>query len=111
LFRWKLVVPTGVQAEGAAGGKATTALHDGVVGGGVMDDGIGRGSGEMRMVEAARRTESSGMVRGVGSGRQRRHGKRRRRCGVAPLVVGSGGRREVCIWIDVKLWVHRFKGI
>jgi hypothetical protein len=44
LFRRKLVVPTGVQAEGAAGGKATAALRDGVVGGGVMDGGIGRGS-------------------------------------------------------------------
>jgi hypothetical protein len=59
-------------------------LRDGVVGIGVMDGGIGRGSGEMRMVAAARTTESSGMVRGIGSGRQRR-----RRCGAAPLVVGS----------------------
>jgi hypothetical protein len=97
------VVPTGVQAEGAAGGKVTAVLRDGVVGGGVMDGGIGRGSGKMRMVAAERTTESSGMVRGVGSGRQRRRGQRRRRCGAAPLVVGSGGGREVCIWIDVKL--------
>jgi hypothetical protein len=74
--------------EVAAGGKVTAALRDGVVGGGVMDGGIGMGSGEMRMVAAARTTESSGMVRGVGSGRQRRCGQRRRRCGVAPLVVG-----------------------
>jgi hypothetical protein len=103
LFRRKLVVPTGVQAEVAAGGKATAALQDGVVGGGVMDGGIGRGSGEMQMVAAARTTESSGMVRDVGSGRQRRRGQRRRRCRAAPLVVGSGGGREVCIWIDVKL--------
>jgi hypothetical protein len=59
LFRRKLVVPTGVQAERAAGGKATTALQDGVVGSGVMDGGIGRGSSEMRMVVTARTTESS----------------------------------------------------
>jgi hypothetical protein len=96
------VVPTGVQAEVATGGKATAALRDGVVGGGVMDGSIGRGSGEMRMVAAPRTTESSGMVRGVGSGRQRRRRQRRRWCGAAPLVVGSGGGREVCIWIDVK---------
>jgi hypothetical protein len=96
------VVPTGVQAEVATGGKATAALRDGVVGGGVMDGSIGRGSREMRMVAAPRTTESSGMVRGVGSGRQRRRGQRRRWCGAAPLVVGSGGGREVCIWIDVK---------
>jgi hypothetical protein len=37
LFRQKLVVLTGVQAEGAVGGKATAALRDGVVGGGLMD--------------------------------------------------------------------------
>jgi hypothetical protein len=97
--RGKLVVPTGVQAEVAVGGKATAALRDGVVGGG----GIGRGSGEMRMVAAARTTKSSGMVRGVSSGRQRRRGQRRWRCGAAPLVVGSGGGREVSIWIDVEL--------
>jgi hypothetical protein len=77
-------------------------LRDGVVGGGVMDGGISRGSSEMRMVAAARTTESSRMVRGVGSGRQRRCGQWRRRCGAAPLVVGSGGR-EVSIWIDVEL--------
>jgi hypothetical protein len=90
------VVATRVQTEVAAGRKATAAPRDGVVGGGVMDGGIGRGSGEMWMVAAARTTESSGMVRGVSSGRQRR-------CGVAPLVVGSGGGREVSIWIDVEL--------
>jgi hypothetical protein len=83
------MVATGVQAEVAAGGKVTAALRDGVVGGGVMD-GIGMGSGEMRMVAAARTTESSGMVRGVGSGRQRW-------CGAAPLVVGSGGGSEVSV--------------
>ena len=44
------MVPMGVQAEVAAGGKATAALRDGVVGGGVMDGSIGRGSSEMRMV-------------------------------------------------------------
>jgi hypothetical protein len=103
LFRRKLVVPTGVQAEGAAGGMATAALRDGVVGGGVMDGGIGRGSSEMRMVAAAWTTESSGMVRGVGSGRQRRRGQRRRRCWAAPLVVGSGSGREVSVWMDVML--------
>jgi hypothetical protein len=97
------VVPTGVHVEVAAGGKATAALRDGVVGSGVMDGGIGRGSSEMQVVVAAWKTESSGMVRGVSSGRQRRRGKRRRRCGAAPLLVGSGGGREVCIWIDVKL--------
>jgi hypothetical protein len=59
LFRRKLVVQTGVQAEVAAGGKATAAPRDGVVGGGVMDGGIGRGSGEMQMVAVARTTESS----------------------------------------------------
>jgi hypothetical protein len=89
--------------EVAARGKATAALRDGVVGGGVMDGGIGRGSGEMRMVAAAWTTESSGMVRGIGYGRQRRHGQRPRRCGAAPLVVGSGGGREVSIWTDVEL--------
>jgi hypothetical protein len=103
LFWRKLVVVTGVQAEVAAGGKATAALWDGVVGGGVMDGGIGMGSGEMRMVAATRTMESSGMVRGVSSGRQRRHGQRRRRGGEAPLVVGSGGGREVSIWMDVEL--------
>jgi hypothetical protein len=97
------VVATGVQEEVAAGGKATAALRDGVVGGGVMDGGIGMGSGEMRMVAAVRTTESSGMVWGVGSSRQRRRGQRRRRCGAAPLVVGSGGGREVSIWMDVEL--------
>jgi hypothetical protein len=71
LFRQKLVVPTGVQAEGAAGGKATAALRDGVVGGGFMDGGIGRGSSEMRMVAAVRTTKSSGMG--------------------ASVLVGSGG--------------------
>jgi hypothetical protein len=86
----------------AAGGKVTVALRDGVVGGGVMD-GIAMGSDEMRMVAAARTTESSGMVRGVGSGRQQRREQRRRRCGAAPLVVGSGDRREVSIWMDVEL--------
>jgi hypothetical protein len=86
-----------------AGGKVTAALRDGVVSGGVMDGGIGRGSGEMRMVAAARTTESSGMVRGVGSGRQRWREQRRWWCGAAPLVVGSGGGREVSIWIDVEL--------
>jgi hypothetical protein len=86
----------GVQAEVAAGGKATAVLRDGVVGGGAMD-GIGMGSGEMRMVAAARTTVSSGMVRGVGSGRQRRRGHRRRRCGAAPLVVGSGDGRDVSV--------------
>lgn len=64
------MVPTGVQAEGAAGGKATAALRDGVVGGGVMDGGIGRGSGEMRMVAAARTTESSLVGNGGGVGRR-----------------------------------------
>jgi hypothetical protein len=87
----------------AAGGKATAALWDGVVGGGVMDGGIGMGSGKMRIVLAARTTESSGMVRGVSSGRQQRREQRRRRCGAAPLVVGSGGGREVSIWMDVEL--------
>lgn len=53
------MVQTGVQAEVAAGGKATAAPRDGVVGGGVMDGGIGRGSGEMQMVAVARTTESS----------------------------------------------------
>jgi hypothetical protein len=95
---WEARGTTGVQAEVAAGGKATVVLRHGVVGGGVMDGRIGRGSGEMRMVAAAWTTESSRMVRGVGSGRQRW-----RRCGAAPLVVGSGGRREVSIWIDVEL--------
>jgi hypothetical protein len=33
-------------------------------------DGIGMGNGKMRMVAAAQTTESSGMVRGVDSGRQ-----------------------------------------
>jgi hypothetical protein len=70
LFRRKLVVPTGVQAEGAAGGKATAALRDGVVGGGVMDGSIGRGSSEMRMVAAARTTESILVGNGGGTGRQ-----------------------------------------
>jgi hypothetical protein len=102
LFRRKLVVATGVQVKVAAGGKATAALRDGMVGGGVMD-GIGMGSGEMRMVAAARTTESSGMVRGVGSGRQRRRGQRWRRCWAAPLVVGSGSGREVSVWMDVML--------
>jgi hypothetical protein len=68
-----------------------------------MDDGIGMGSGEMRMVAEAQTIESSRMVRGVGSGRQRRRGQRRRRCGAAPLVVGSGDGREVSIWMDVEL--------
>jgi hypothetical protein len=70
LFRRKLVVPTGVQAEGAAGGKATKALRDGVVGGGVMDGGIGRGSSEMRMVAVAWTTESSLVGNGGGAGRR-----------------------------------------
>jgi hypothetical protein len=96
------VVATGVQAEVATGGKATAALREGVVGGGVMD-GIGMGSDEMRMVAVVRTMESSRMVQGVGSGRQQRRGQRRRRCGAAPLVVGSGGRREVSVWMDVEL--------
>jgi hypothetical protein len=80
----------------------TAALRNGVVGSGVMD-GIGMSSSEMRMVAVAWTTESSGMVRGVGSGRQRRCGQRRRRCGAAPLVVGSNGEREVSVWMDVEL--------
>jgi hypothetical protein len=93
----------GVQAEVAARGKATAALRDGVVGGGVMDGGIGMGSGEKRMVAEVQTTESSGMVQGVGSGRQWQRGQRRRQCGAAPLVVGSDDGREVSIWMDVEL--------
>jgi hypothetical protein len=74
------VVATGVQAEVVAGRKATAALRGGVVSVGVMDGGIGMGSGEMRMVAAAQTMESSGMVRGVSSGRQWWHGQRWRRC-------------------------------
>jgi hypothetical protein len=81
---------TGVQAEVVAGGKATAALRDGVVGSGVMD-GIGMGSGEMRIVVAARTTESSGMVRGVCFGRQWRRGQ-----GISVVVRGggAGGRQR-----------------
>jgi hypothetical protein len=88
--RGKLVVATGVQAEVVARGKATAVLRDGVVGGSVMD-GIGMGSSEMRMVAAARTMESSGMVRGVGSGRQRRRGQ-----GISMVVRGggAGGRQR-----------------
>jgi hypothetical protein len=67
------VVAIGVQAEVATGGKVTAALRDGVVGSGVMD-GIGMGSGEMRMVAVAWTTESNGMVRGIGSSGQQRRG-------------------------------------
>jgi hypothetical protein len=64
------MVLTGVQAEGAVGGKATAALRDGVVAGGVMDGGIGRGSSEMRMVAVARTTESSLVGNGGSAGRR-----------------------------------------
>jgi hypothetical protein len=72
------MVETGVQPEVAAREKVTTALRDGVVGGGVMD-GIGMGSSAIWMVAAVRTAESTSMVRGIGSVRQWR-----RRCEAAP---------------------------
>jgi hypothetical protein len=80
------------------------ALWDGVVGGGVMD-GIGMGSNEMRMVAAAWTTESSGMVRGVGSGRQRRRGQ-----GISVVVRGgaAGGRQRQQIGKSRFGWMWNF---
>jgi hypothetical protein len=66
------VVPTGVQAEVATGGKATAALRDGVVGGGVMDAAL------------------AGAAERCGWWRHRGQRKAAGWCGASALV-GSGG--------------------